>query len=973
VTHIPGPTLDQLDALGDDYAELVAETLATVSHAIVPDGSSVEDLPMLRTHWAEQVDETLLPALGVGFEVGAATIRVALREATGLTAAAWTDVPPTADALAEQYLAQARNRLVGVGDELWQHAREELLEGLRAGEGIPELAARVRKVAPEMTEPRAVQIARTEVVGACNAGALEQVRATGATGTKTWEAAHDARVRPEHEVADEQTVPLGEHFTVGGFPADRPHDPSLPPHLAVGCRCALGFQLDLASVQREPSPEPVVDVPVPPVGLVNDRVDRGLLAKVFREGLAALVGWWRARTASAETGGDDGPGRSTAPLQLPSAPERREGERSRPSARGATRGSVPIQPDAPRGPGEVAGGDQAGGVDVLGKRRPGPLPRRGLAAAAGEENTGAMVALVPSEADLARLPLAGVAGAEVREELHLTLAFLGEAADWTPTDKGRLLQELADLPSIAVVGEGFGANFWNPGSDSPSWNLAVGGVELEVVHGAVWEVLRNAQADMAAPEIPEQHAPWQPHICLAYTDDVTLAEAVAERVGPVTFDRLRVAFGEDVTDLPLGGVMIEQTIEPRGDEMAPEHFRSRMITEGLSTGLRTFAPGSLTFRDPPFALRWQEREPETGGHANAVHVGNVARAERQGQELWAYGPLDLDSQEGLEFARKLAGGFARWVSIGLDEQPVDVEIILPDEVDMPMDSLVPIRPKQEIYHSGRIAELTAVTVPAQAEAFIEPTEALLSELRARGVLEPAAAVAAAAVLDERRPPASWFADPELREPTGIVVDDEGRVLGHAATWQSCHIGFGDQCVTPPHEADHPYFLTGEVVTADGGRVAVGQVTLGTGHAPLNLGATRAAEHYDDTGSVVADVACGNDEHGIWVAGAVRPGVEPSRVAELRASGQLSGDWRRIGGQLRLVALLAVNVPGFPVPRPRARVASGDTQALVAAGKVAHDAGQAGPDLSGVRERIAASIGRDRGARRELAAARVRRG
>jgi hypothetical protein len=65
---------------------------------------------------------------------------------------------------------------------------------------------------------------------------------------------------------------------------------------------------------------------------------------------------------------------------------------------------------------------------------------------------------------------------------------------------------------------------------------------------------------------------------------------------------------------------------------------------------------------------------------------------------------------------------------------------------------------------------------------------------------------------------------------------------------------------------------------------------------------------------------------------VRPGADPLKVYELQAAGQVSGDWRRIGGQLRLVGLLAVNVPGFPVPKMRARVASGEPQALVAAGK-----------------------------------------
>lgn len=193
------------------------------------------------------------------------------------------------------------------------------------------------------------------------------------------------------------------------------------------------------------------------------------------------------------------------------------------------------------------------------------------------------------------------------------------------------------------------------------------------------------------------------------------------------------------------------------------------------------------------------------------------------------------------------------------------------------------------------------------------------------------ALTAAIVLDDWRPDRSWFENPNFSVHTGITVTDEGRVYGHAAPWGECHIGHQDQCITLPREDAHPYFMTGEVVCADGSRVAVGQITVGTGHAPLSYRASHAAEHYDNTGACVADVAVGNDKIGLWVAGAIRPSVAASRVHELRASGRLSGDWRRIGGQLRLVGLLAVNVPGFPLSPPRARVASGAPLALVAAG------------------------------------------
>lgn len=183
---------------------------------------------------------------------------------------------------------------------------------------------------------------------------------------------------------------------------------------------------------------------------------------------------------------------------------------------------------------------------------------------------------------------------------------------------------------------------------------------------------------------------------------------------------------------------------------------------------------------------------------------------------------------------------------------------------------------------------------------------------------------------EWRPPALWFENPGLTVPVGITVTDQGRVYGHAAQWGECHVGHADLCITPPVEDQHPYFMTGEVLCDDGSRRPVGQITVGTGHAPLSYQARRAAEHYDNTGAVVADVAVGNDSVGIWVAGAVRPNVEQSRVHELRAAGRVSGDWRRIGGELRLVGLLGVNVAGFPL-HTRARVASGIPTSLVAAG------------------------------------------
>ena len=161
------------------------------------------------------------------------------------------------------------------------------------------------------------------------------------------------------------------------------------------------------------------------------------------------------------------------------------------------------------------------------------------------------------------------------------------------------------------------------------------------------------------------------------------------------------------------------------------------------------------------------------------------------------------------------------------------------------------------------------------------------------------------------PPSAWFASPKLTEPTPLTVDDSGRVYGHLAVWGQCHVGFGDRCIQPPHSpAAYAHFLTGEIMCDDGFRFPVGQITMNSGHAPQSASASQTAAHYDNTAMAAADVTAGEDDFGIWVAGALRPGLRAEDVRALMAS-DVSGDWRRIGGSLELVAVLAVNVPGFP--------------------------------------------------------------
>lgn len=176
----------------------------------------------------------------------------------------------------------------------------------------------------------------------------------------------------------------------------------------------------------------------------------------------------------------------------------------------------------------------------------------------GEHLTGAMIALIPTEEDAQRLR---VGGGEKAADLHLTLYFLGEGEDWPTDEQQSLVNSLIDLVSeerlTSVTGRVFGINHWNGGGDSPCWVLAVGDMRGEdnasqTLLEAVRDIVTNVLAENSF-YVPEQFSPWVPHICMAYTDDLSLAAELQKRIGEVEFDRIRVAFGGEFTDISFGG------------------------------------------------------------------------------------------------------------------------------------------------------------------------------------------------------------------------------------------------------------------------------------------------------------------------------------------------------------------------------------------------------------------------------------
>jgi uncharacterized protein with gpF-like domain len=168
-----------------------------------------------------------------------------------ISLAAWsqaTDVPPVSrHAFLVSYLADVRNLLVRIPDEVADLVFAEITDAVNAGASTEEVAQRVDNAllytGSERWPNRATVIAITETTRAYGAGTMaagmEQSRVTGRVLNKTWRTEQDERVRVAHRVVDGQTVAVTMPFYVDGWPLMFPGDPSAPADLVIGCRCDL--------------------------------------------------------------------------------------------------------------------------------------------------------------------------------------------------------------------------------------------------------------------------------------------------------------------------------------------------------------------------------------------------------------------------------------------------------------------------------------------------------------------------------------------------------------------------------------------------------------------------------------------------------------------------------------------------------------------------------------------------------------
>ncbi|MFD5570465.1 phage minor head protein [Streptomyces cadmiisoli] len=556
----------------------------------------------------------------------------------------WDDLPGRHDRGEDlpdgigQYVESTEHLLHAVGDRLADVAVRELARGVDAGEDLQALRARLLAVfareGAQLGPGREALISTTEASRAWNTATLAAAQALNGPDrpiVKQWQTRRDTLVRDAHHDVDGFVRLLDDAFEVDGVDMQHPGDPTAPPALVCNCRCIL--RLQKAAEQRAASYE--------------------------------SQGPWRVHDLS-----------SSPPTFLYPGPR------------------FLIAPDRFCYLNDGGGHCTCDGTACDDTNRSGhnALPYEAASShpertTAATEHTGAMIALVPSQADMERLALED---GEPAEELHCTLWFLGAAADWDEDQRRELIDGIrarASNLSGPVQAVAFGVNHWNPASPDPAWVWAVGdNPDADEAAPSLHEARAIAQDALEDghnnPDLPRQHTPWVAHTTGAYTTDTWPLQAMADRLGPLTFDRIRVAFAGEATDFPLGPEE-EPPMDNPTDEALTAALPVRTWSTPGDTALafedtetgdgRIFAPGALYWEAGPWPLQYAD---EMGmGHEGAELAGAIEEYTRDGDRITGRGPLYLTQRAGYEAMTLLEQDPPAPLGVSVDLDSVDVEFV----------------------------------------------------------------------------------------------------------------------------------------------------------------------------------------------------------------------------------------------------------------------------------------------------------
>ena len=214
-----------------------------------------------------------------------------------------------------------------------------------------------------------------------------------------------------------------------------------------------------------------------------------------------------------------------------------------------------------------------------------------------------------------------------------------------------------------------------------------------------------------------------------------------------------------------------------------------------------------------------------------VHVGNVTNLRRLtiGDETWVVGDVTYDSDEQAMEAQRLARE-DKLSGISLDGAGAESEIVITstDEFGEPTDWL-------ETITAMEIVGVTQVPMPAFDGARLVDTSTLRWSLPGRGV-HPGV------VRNARTRPA----DP----PHRVAVRPVLWACGERS--DQCQHRLSERMRHPPNSpTGYARFNRRTITCDDGTGILAGNISMGIGHAPLDLSAEKTVDHYDHTEAVVA--------------------------------------------------------------------------------------------------------------------------
>lgn len=720
--------------------------------------------------------------------------------------------------------------------------------------------------------PKLAEMARTNAIAALNAGtaagAAAEAETTGTPRFKQWWSAEDTRVRPAHIMAHGQVQPVGEWFSVGGFPMAYPGDPAAPADLTVNCRCSL-LTLTASQAQQQRAAYEASHAA---------RTDAAGRA-IDTQGRVIATGPSTAGGVTMETDITDP---VTEPVTAPEAePETQPGHGTGPVT--AAGREIPADQQAVRWRGMIA---------PLGRRSP---DGRVLASPADGEP---LLRILP-------LPLMYQ---EKTAPGHDDAVIVGNINDvWIDQDKQAVMGTgYLDLGSpdgrevARKIDRGFHRwvsvthdpdasysfrYFRDTGEEVPEsdvavigpYNVAFDANDNELLQERTVHNWRLSDVTLVSTPAFEDAA-----IELLGDNDTGDERTAPVKVGdPVLINR-RAAV---VTDLDATDNEATVRIDENGEVM-------NVALTALVPRRTEASPVAASASDVPYYETITAEERRTAEEkGEAMPGGRYPIRNRSDLEKAIHAVGRAGGRSGTESERAAVRRhiIKRARALGAAD-------MIPDTWNSDGSLKSGDSTKNSIKHS------------------VEPGSAAWCER-----------VAAEVPIE---PPAAWFSDPKLTGPVKVMVTDEGRVYGHIAAWDTAHAGRPD-VPSPPRATDRNYskFHRHPVRCSDGTKVKTGPLAT-SGHEDINEPSVwKVMAHYDDPKFVVADVVCGEDEHGIWVSGALRYGITPAQVL-MTDRYSFSGDWR--GNEL--LAACSASVPGFHLDaddQVRALAASAGDAAIVA--------------------------------------------